>query len=326
MTALAERFRDRLPLGPDTPIVSLGEGGTPLIPAPRLSRRLGLEVWLKCEGSNPTGSFKDRGMTVAVSRALEAGAEAVVCASTGNTAASSAAYAARAGLRAVVLQPEGAVALGKLAQAQALGARVLAVRGSFDRALAAARELAERGTHVLVNSLNPDRVEGQKTAAFEIVDELGAAPDVLALPYGGGGNTSAYAKGFSEAVAAPPRILAAESSDRAQTLASAIRIADPVHARDVAGALAASGGTRISLRDDAILDAWRRLAQEEGVFCEPAAAAPVAALAEAGLDPGTLVVCVITGHGLKDPETVSRLLPPPVVVAPDADAIAEAAR
>jgi threonine synthase len=326
VTALAERYRDRLPLSPSTPVVTLGEGGTPLIPAPRLSRRLGLEVWLKCEGANPTGSFKDRGMTVVVSRALEDGAEAVICASTGNTAASAAAYAARAGLKAVVLQPEGAVALGKLAQARAHGARLLAVRGSFDEALAAARELAARGTHVLVNSLHPDRLEGQKTAAFEIVEELGRVPDVLALPYGGGGNTRAYAKGFAEAGPTLPRIVAAQSTDRARTVASAIRIAAPVHAPQVEEALARTGGRVVSVADDSLVEAWHLLAQEEGVFCEPASAAALAALPESDLDPDMLVVCVITGHGLKDPEAADRLTPPPTVVAPDPEAIAAAAR
>jgi threonine synthase len=319
--SLAERYRDRLPLTAATPIVTLGEGGTPLLEAPRLSASLGLEVWLKWEGQNPTGSFKDRGMTIAISKALEEGARAVICASTGNTAASAAAYAARAGLPALVLQPAGAVAIGKLAQARALGARVLEVRGSFDDALAAARELAARGTHVLVNSLNPYRLEGQKTAAFEILEQLGGPPDVLALPYGGGGNTRAYAMGFEEA-AALPRIVAVEARKRAETAASAIRIADPAHAAEVAGAIERSGGRVVTVSDEAILDAWRALAQDEGVFCEPASAAGVAGLAHAGLAPGTRVVCVITGHGLKDPETAARLTPPPVAVDPDPDAIA----
>jgi threonine synthase len=322
---LAERYADRLPLDASTPIVTLGEGGTPLLPAPRLSERLGLDVWLKWEGANPTGSFKDRGMTVAVSLALAQGARAVVCASTGNTAASAAAYAARAGLPALVLQPAGAVALGKLAQARALGARALEVRGSFDESLAAARELAARGTHALVNSLNPYRLEGQKTAAFEIVEELGQPPDVLALPYGGGGNTCAYAKGFEEAGAGLPRILAVQAAERAATTASAIRIADPVHAPDVEQALARTGGSVVTVSDDAILDAWRVLAHEEGLFCEPASAAGVAGLADAGLESGSRVVCVITGHGLKDPETAGRVSPPPVTVEPDADSIAAVA-
>ena len=318
---LAERYRDRLPLTAATPIVTLGEGGTPLLPAPRLSARLGLDVWLKWEGQNPTGSFKDRGMTIAVSKALEEGAQAVICASTGNTAASAAAYAARAGLPALVLQPAGAVALGKLAQARALGARLLEVRGSFDEALAVACELAARGTHVLVNSLNPYRLEGQKTAAFEILEQLGGQPDVLVLPYGGGGNTCAYVKGFEEA-GALPQIIAVEASKRGQTVASAIRIADPAHAAEVAAALERSQGQVVTVSDDAILEAWRSLAEEEGVFCEPASAAGVAGLEHAGLEPGTRVVCVITGHGLKDPETAARLTPPPLAVDPDADAIA----
>jgi threonine synthase len=326
MAALIERYRDRLPLSASTPIVTLGEGGTPLLEAPSLSRRLGLELLLKWEGANPTGSFKDRGMTVAVSKALEDGVQAVVCASTGNTAASAAAYAARAGLPALVLQPEGAVARGKLAQARANGARVLSVQGSFDDALAAARELASRGTHTLVNSLNPLRLEGQKTAAFEIVEELGGAPAVLALPYGGGGNTRAYARGFAEAGAGLPVILAAQSSERAGTVASAIRIKAPVHAARVEEALAQTRGRVVTVSDEAILDAWRLLAQEEGLFCEPASAAGLAALASAGLEPGTRVVCVITGHGLKDLETAERETPPPAVVAPDPDAIAAAAR
>ena len=322
---LAERFRERLPLTKTTPIVSLGEGSTPLLAAPRLSERLGCELWLKWEGANPTGSFKDRGMTIAVSKALEEGVEALVCASTGNTAASAAAYAARAGLRCLILQPAGAVALGKLAQARASGARVLEVRGSFDEILAAARELAGRGTHTLVNSLNPYRIEGQKTAAFEIVEELGTPPDVLALPYGGGGNARAYFKGFDELSLGIPRILAAESAVRAETFASAIRIVDPVHADEVAKALEASRGAVCSLSENAILDAWRSLAQEEGVFCEPASAAALAAVAGGEVSSGARVVCVITGHGLKDPESVTQLTAAPLVVDADADEIAAAA-
>jgi threonine synthase len=322
---LAARYADRLPLDASTPIVTLGEGGTPLLRAPRLSERFGLDVWLKWEGANPTGSFKDRGMTVAVSLAAGRGAQAVVCASTGNTAASAAAYAARAGVPALVLQPAGAVALGKLAQARALGARLLEVRGSFDEALAAARELAARGTHALVNSLNPHRLEGQKTAAFEIVEELGQPPDALALPYGGGGNTCAYARGFEEAGSGLPRILAVQASQRATTAASAIRIAEPVHAPEVEQALARTGGKVVTVADEAILDAWRLLAHKEGIFCEPASAAGVAGLGAAGLEPGSRVVCVITGHGLKDPETAERVSPPPTVVDPDPDSIAAAA-
>jgi threonine synthase len=322
---LIERYRDRLPVGPDTPVVTLGEGGTPLLRAERLSERLGLELWLKFDGANPTGSFKDRGMTVAISKALEEGAEAVVCASTGNTAASAAAYAARAGLPAVVLQPAGAVSLGKLSQALALGAKLLEVRGSFDEALTAARELGRRGTHVLVNSLNPYRLQGQKTAAFEIVEELGRAPDVVALPYGGGGNTRAYALGFGEAGAREPVIVAGEAAERPSTVASAIRIAEPAHAAEVAEALRRTGGRIVSLSDEAILDAWRSLAREEGLFCEPASAAGLAAVTAGGVERGALVVCVVTGHGLKDPETAARLSSPAVPVDPDPDEIAAAA-
>jgi threonine synthase len=323
---LADRFRDRLPLEPGAPLVSMGEGSTPLVFAPRISERLGLEVYLKLDSLNPTGSFKDRGMTVAVSKAVADGAAAVICASTGNTAASAAAYAARAGLTAVILQPAGAVALGKLAQARAVGARVLEVRGSFDEALAAARELADRGTHVLVNSVNPFRIEGQKTAAFEIAEELGSPPDLLALPYGGGGNTTAYALGFREWGADMPRIVAGEAAGRPTTLASAIRISDPVHRRQAEEAVRRSEGAVVSLSDDAILAGWRELAADEGVFCEPSSAASVAALERFPLEPGLRAVCVITGHGLKDPATVERSTPPPVSVAPSADAIAEAAR
>jgi threonine synthase len=326
MASLIERYRDRLPVSASTPVVSLGEGGSPLLRAPRLSARLGVEVYLKIEGANPTGSFKDRGMTVAISKAREACATAVICASTGNTAASAAAYAARAGLTAVALQPAGAVASAKLAQARALGAKVLEIRGSFDEGLAAARELARRGTHTLVNSVNPHRVDGQKTAAFEIVEELGRIPDVLALPYGGGGNLTAYARGFAEVGAGSPRFVAGEAASRATTVASAIRIEDPAHAATVADAIAGSGGSVVSLSDEAILEAWHELARAEGVFCEPASAAGLAALAAVELEPGSIVVCVVTGHGLKDPDTAARLSPEPMLVDPDPDAIEAASR
>jgi threonine synthase len=320
-----DRYRDRLPVDESTPVVSLGEGSTPLLRAPRLSERLGIELYLKWEGANPTGSFKDRGMTLAISKASGAGATAVICASTGNTAASAAAYAARAGLQAVVLQPHGAVAAAKVAQAGALGARVVQVRGSFADALASARQLADRGTHVLVNSLNPFRIEGQKTAAFEIVEDLGRAPDVLALPYGGGGNIRAYARGFAEAHAGGPALVAGEAAKRRTTLASAIRIADPAHADEAAEAVRESGGKVVPLADEAILQAWRDLAREEGILCEPSSAAGLAALVEAGVEPGACVVCVLTGHGLKDSETAARESAAPIVVDADPDAIAEAA-
>ncbi len=321
---LVERFADRLPVGPGARVISLGEGSTPLIPALSLSERIGSQVLLKWEGANPTGSFKDRGMTVAITKALEEDAEAVVCASTGNTAASAAAYAARAGLPALILQPAGAVALGKLAQARAAGARLLEVRGSFDQALDAARELASRGTHVLVNSLNPYRLEGQKTAAFEIVEELGSAPDVVALPYGGGGNTCAYALGFRES-GSMPVLVAAAAADRGGTAASAIRIAEPAHVAGVERALADSGGRIVELSDAEILAAWRDLAREEGVFAEPASAAGVAAVLRDPPPAGSRVVCVVTGHGLKDPDAVAQLGGEATAVDPDPESIAAAA-
>jgi threonine synthase len=318
VTSLIDRYRGSLPVSAATPVVSLGEGSTPLLRAPRLSERYGVELWLKWEGANPTGSYKDRGMTVAVSKAVEEGAEAVVCASTGNTAAAAAAYAARAGLPAVVLVPEGQVAGAKVAQARMLGARVLEARGSFDQALQAVRELAERGSHALVNSLNPYRLEGQKTAVFEIVEELGRPPDAFAIPYGGGGNTTAYAKGLAE-LGLGSALVSGEAADRPATLASAIRIAEPVHAEEVAGA----GATVVTVSDEEIVEAWRELAASEGVFCEPSSAAGLAAV-KRGAASG-LVVCTLTGHGLKDTAIAERLAPPAQAVDPDPDAIAAAA-
>jgi len=297
--ALIERFRSRLPVSDATPVVSLGEGSTPLLAVPRLSERLGLELFVKWEGGNPTGSFKDRGMTVAVSKALEAGARGVVCASTGNTAASAAAYAARAGLRAVVVLPRGAVARGKLSQALAVGAELREIDGTFDDALAAAAELGSQDGWTLVNSLNPHRLEGQKTAAFELLESLGRAPDVLALPYGGGGNTCAYARGFAEGGVTVPRLLAAEAEKRPVTAASAIRIVEPAHRAEAERRIAESGGRVVSLPDEEILEARHELAELEGVFCEPASAAGIAAAKRER--PQGLVVCVVTGHGLKDP-------------------------
>jgi threonine synthase len=319
--SLIERYRDRLPVSPSTPIVSLGEGSTPLLRAPRLARSASLrELWLKWEASNPTGSYKDRGMTVAVSRALERGAEAVLCASTGNTAASAAAYAARAGLPALVLTPEGAVSGAKLAQTRMLGATVLEVRGSFDDALRAAQELTDRGTHVLVNSLNPDRREGQKTAVFEIVEELGGAPDAFVLPYGGGGNTASYAQALAELGLEVP-LVSVEAHDRRRTLATAIRIGEPAHAE----AVGSSGARVVDADDDALVAAWRALAAEEGLFCEPSSAAGLVAVLRGDVE-GERLVVTITGHGLKDPAAADRYAPPPVAVAADPDAIASAFR
>jgi threonine synthase len=290
-----------------TPIVTLGEGSTPLLRAKRLSAAPGVEVWLKCEGANPTGSFKDRGMALAVAKAVEAGARAIVCASTGNTAASAAAYAARAGIEAIVVHAAGGPASSKLAQVRVTGARLVEVEGSFDDAFAAAEQLAGREGAVVVNSTNPDRIEGQKTAALELLEQLDGPPDVLALPYGGGGNTVAYAKGFLEAGFPTLEIVPVEAVDRAATGASAIRIPSPVHRAEVDEVLARSGGSIVSVTDDQIAVAWRSLAREEGIFCEPASAAAVAGVDLRQFVEGTRVVCVLTGHGLKDPEALDRL-------------------
>ncbi|HUK45688.1 MAG TPA: threonine synthase [Gaiellaceae bacterium] len=315
-----DRYRERLPVGPSTPVVSLGEGSTPLISSRSIGGRLGVELHFKFEGMNPTGSFKDRGMAVAVSKALEAGADGIVCASTGNTAASAAAYAARAGLTAVVLCPAGAIAVAKLAQSRAVGARVLEVRGSFDEALSSCLELVERGSHVLVNSLNPDRIEGQKTAAFEIDEELGRAPEVLALPYGGGGNTVAYAKGFAED-GARLRLISAHATERATTVASAIRIAEPAHLAEVEALVADGTVEPVPVSDEDITRMWLDLASLEGIFCEPSSAAGLAALAEIDLEPGSTVVCVLTGHGLKDIDAVEVLTASATLVDPNVESI-----
>ncbi len=302
------RYRDRLPV---EPLVTLGEGDTPLIPAPRLSARTGAEVWLKLEGANPTGSFKDRGMTVAVSAAIREGAEAVICASTGNTAASAAAYAARAGLAGAVIVPEGKIATGKLAQALMHGARVVALRGNFDEALRLVRELVDRHPISLVNSVNEFRIEGQKTAAFEVCDGLEEAPDALCIPVGNAGNITSWHKGFNEYGVAPelhgfqaegaaPLVHGAPVA-QPETVASAIRIGNPARWEEAMGAVTSSRGLIRAVSDAEILAAYRMLASEEGVFCEPASAASVAGLLKYGAE--GCVVCVLTGHGLKDPTT-----------------------
>ena len=302
------RYRDRLPV---EPLVSLEEGDTPLVPAPRLSERVGAEVWLKLEGANPTGSFKDRGMTVAVSAARHEGAEAVICASTGNTAASAAAYASRAGVRGAVIVPEGKIATGKLAQALMHGARVVALRGNFDEALRLVRELVERHPISLVNSVNEYRIEGQKTGAFEVCDALGEPPNVLCIPVGNAGNITSWHKGFSEYGAAP-RLHGFQAEGAAplvngapvvepETVASAIRIGNPARWEEAMNAVTSSHGSLRAVSDAEILDAYGLLAGEEGVFCEPASAASVAGLLRYGAE--GRVVCVLTGHGLKDPTT-----------------------
>ena len=296
MTALLERYRDELSLEPDEPIISIEEGSTPLVEAPRLSERVGAKVWLKLEGANPTGSFKDRGMTMAVSKAVAGGAEAVICASTGNTAASAAAYAARAGLRGAVIVPEGKIAAGKLAQALMHGARVIALRGNFDDALRIVRELAASHPIELVNSVNPHRIEGQKTAAFEVLDELGEAPEALSIPVGNAGNVTAWWAGFQQRGEAPvlcgfqaegaaPLVLG-EPVLEPETVASAIRIGNPARWEEAMNAFTASRGRVAAVSDDQILDAYRWLAANEGVFCEPASAASVAGLLAHGLPEG----------------------------------------
>src|SRR5262245_60501742 len=309
---LIERYRGRLPLEPNAPIVSLNEGLTPPVAAPVISERVGARVLLKLEGANPTASFKDRGMTLAVSRAKGAGVEAIICASTGNTAASCAAYAARAGLRGAVIVPEGRIATGKLAQALMHGARVIALRGNFDQALEIVRELTQRHPIALVNSVNPFRLEGQKTAAFEILDELGEI-DALCIPVGNAGNITAYWKGFSEDDKRP-RMLGFQAEGAAplvhgrpiaqpETIASAIRIGNPARWEEAMDAVTSSHGAIRAVSDDEILAAYRLLAAREGVFCEPASAAGVAGLLKYGADGAKRVVCVLTGHGLKDPQT-----------------------
>ncbi len=337
-----EEYRDRLPVSADTPVVSLLEGGTPLVAAPRISELTGCSVHLKVEGANPTGSFKDRGMTVAISKAAEEGAKAVICASTGNTSASAAAYAVRAGMVCAVLVPEGKIALGKLSQALAHGARLLQVQGNFDDCLTLARDLSEHYPVALVNSVNPFRIEGQKTAAFEIVDALGAAPDVHVLPVGNAGNITAYWKGYQEYAAdgtstSTPRMWGFQAAgaapivtgarvDEPATIASAIRIGNPASWAHAVQARDASGGRIDAVTDRDILRAYRLLAAQEGVFVEPASAASVAGLLQchaAGLvEPGQTIVCTVTGHGLKDPDWAIAGAPPPVTVAVDAAAAA----
>jgi threonine synthase len=316
---LIERYREELPLEPGDPVISLNEGSTPLIEAPVISERVGARVLLKFEGANPTGSFKDRGMTVAVSRAAGRGAEAVICASTGNTAASAAAYAARADMRGAVIVPEGKIAIGKLAQALMHGARVVALRGNFDDALTIVRELARKHPIELVNSVNPYRIEGQKTAAFEVIDELGEAPAALSIPVGNAGNVTAWSRGFGERQTSPilygfqaegaaPLVLG-KPVESPETVASAIRIGNPARWEEAMTAMTSSRGRIAAVSDEQILDAYRLLASREGVFCEPASAASVAGILAHGLpvvegdaQPET-VVCVLTGHGLKDPDT-----------------------
>jgi threonine synthase len=339
---IIEAYRDRLPVTDATPVVTLLEGGTPLLEARRLSERTGARVLLKVEGLNPTGSFKDRGMTVAMSKAVEDGAKAVICASTGNTSASAAAYAARARVVCGVVIPEGQIALGKLAQALIHGARVVPIRGNFDAALSVVRALGERGQVTVVNSINPYRIEGQKTAAFEIVDELGDAPDVHCIPVGNAGNITAYWKGYSEyhdlgRATRRPRMLGWQATGAAplvrgepvahpETVATAIQIGNPASWAGAIAARDASGGAIGAVTDTEILDAYRLLAAGEGCFVEPASAASVAGLlraADAGVvRAGETVVCTVTGHGLKDPQRAISEVAVGESVAPDVGLVA----
>jgi threonine synthase len=339
------RWADRLALPAAAPHITLGEGDTPCVESLTIGPALGLaSLHFKLEGLNPTGSFKDRGMVVAVAAALHEGSRAIICASTGNTSASAAAYGARFGLRTVVVVPQGHVASGKLVQARVHGATVVSVKGGFDIALRIVRELCERHPVTLVNSVNPNRIEGQKTAAFEIVDELGDAPDVLALPVGNAGNITAYWRGFREdhrdgrasrlprmfggqAAGAAPLVLGRPVDDP-HTVATAIRIGNPASWQGAIDARDQSEGLIASVTDEAILDAQRRLASLEGIFCEPASAAALAvlerAIGDGAVAPGTHAVCVLTGNGLKDPGAVEAAFTPILEVPADASALARA--
>ncbi len=358
-TGLIRRWGRYLPVSARTPVVTLDEGNTDLVPAPALAAELDLgraraEVWLKIEGQNPTGSFKDRGMTLAVSKAAEEGSRAVLCASTGNTSASAAAYAARAGMKCVVLLPKGSIALGKLAQALVHGATALAVEGNFDDALDMARQAAERFPITLVNSVNPYRLQGQKTGAFEVVEQLGGAPDLHCIPVGNAGNISAYWMGYREAKEhglsrTLPRMLGFQAAGAAplvrghrvanpKTVATAIKIGNPASWDLAVAALKESRGRVEAVTDAAILKAYLLLTRREGVFCEPASAASVAGLlrlsregwlrrAAAGRGRGVVrIVCVLTGHGLKDPDRAIALSPKPKVIRPDLASLAKALR
>jgi len=332
-----EAYRPLLPVTAATPVVTLLEGGTPLLDAPRLSARVGARVLLKLEGQNPTGSFKDRGMTMAMSKALEEGAKAVVCASTGNTSASAAAYAARAGMTCAVLIPEGHIALGKLAQALVHGAKVIQVRGNFDELLSMVRRLGEKAPVTVVNSVNPYRIEGQKTGAFEIVDVLGDAPDLHCIPVGNAGNITAYWRGYLEYREAGrstklPRMFGFQAAGSApiveghpiehpDTVATAIRIGNPASWYGATAAASESGGAIEAVTDEEILAAYRFLASEESVFCEAASAASVAGLIKVGAPSGSTVVCVLTGHGLKDPDLAISQISVPTSVELDYAAV-----
>lgn len=338
-----ERYREYLPVSDDTPVVSLLEGSTPLIRADRLAAEIApnLTIYLKYEGLNPTGSFKDRGMTMAISKALEQGSTAVMCASTGNTAASAAAYAAKAGIDCVVLIPKGNIALGKLSQSMIHGAKVIQIEGNFDEALNLVRDITAKYPITLVNSLNPYRIEGQKTGAFEICDALGVAPDFHAIPVGNAGNITAYWKGYKEYFAYHkikrlPRMIGFQAAGAApivcghpiecpETIATAIRIGNPASWKQAEAARDESGGLIDTVTDEEILESYRLLASLEGIFCEPASAASVAGVrkiaAEGFFEKPATVVCVLTGHGLKDPDRAIRMATQPTTVPPTMEAL-----
>jgi threonine synthase len=339
-----EEYRKFLPVTEKTPVVSLGEGHTPLIHARRLARQVcpGVDLYLKCEGSNPTGSFKDRGMTLAISKALEAKVRAVICASTGNTSASAAAYGRRAGLEVYVLIPAGKIAQGKLSQAMMHQATVIQIEGNFDQALAIVKEVSAAGSIELVNSINPFRIAGQKTAAFEVCDQLGCPPTIHALPVGNAGNITAYWQGYTEyhaagQIARLPRMMGFQAAGAApivrghvvedpQTVATAIRIGNPASWQAALKAQKESGGAIDMVTDEEILKAYSLVAYQEGVFCEPASAASVAGvikMSQAGtLRQGDTVVCTLTGHGLKDPDTAITVSRPPITVKASRDEVA----
>ncbi|HOL55484.1 MAG TPA: threonine synthase [bacterium] len=336
-------YKDYLPVTDKTPLITLYEGNTPLIYARNISEELGLKVYLKYEGMNPTGSFKDRGMVVAIAKAVEEGARAVICASTGNTSASASAYSAVTGLKSIVLIPEGAIALGKLAQALTYGAQVIAVKGNFDAALNLVREAGRNYPITIVNSINPYRIEGQKTASFEVCDTLGDAPDYLFIPVGNAGNITAYWKGFKEykqigKIQRLPRMMGFQSEgaapivrgypvDNPETIATAIRIGNPASWNSAVQAAKESAGIIDMVSDDEILYAYKFVASMEGVFVEPASAASIAGLLkytrEGKLEKNSVIICVLTGHGLKDPDTAVKIASPPTVISPSIEELCQ---